>query len=53
VTSTTSNAKAYAEYLEGRYLWNKRPGDVVWQALQKSEEAVAIDPNVGPEGELT
>jgi TolB-like protein/tetratricopeptide (TPR) repeat protein len=48
VTSTTSNAKAYSAYLEGRYLWNKRPGDVVWQALKKFEDAVAIDPNFAP-----
>jgi tetratricopeptide (TPR) repeat protein len=48
VTSTTSNTRAYSAYLEGRYLWNKRPGDVVWQALEKFEEAVAIDPNFAP-----
>ena len=30
VTSKTSNTEAYSLYLEGRYLWNKRPGDVVW-----------------------
>ena len=29
VTSKTSNTEAYSLYLEGRYLWNKRPGDVV------------------------
>ena len=33
VTSTTSKTEAHVLYLEGRYLWNKRPGDVVWQAL--------------------
>jgi TolB-like protein len=30
VTSKTSKADAYSLYLEGRYRWNKRPGDVVW-----------------------
>ena len=48
VTATTSNARAYSAYLEGRYLWNKRPGDVVWQALEKFEEAVKIDPKFAP-----
>jgi TolB-like protein/Tfp pilus assembly protein PilF len=48
VTSTTSNNEAYSLFLEGRYLWNKRPGDVVWQALERFERAVAIDPNFAP-----
>ena len=48
VTSATLNTKAYSVYLEGRYLWNKRPGDVVWQALEKFEQAIAIDPNFAP-----
>ena len=48
VTSKTSNAEAYSLYLEGRYLWNKRPGDVVWQALDRFERAIAMDPNFAP-----
>src|SRR5512145_1204715 len=48
VTSTTSSAEAYSLYLEGRYLWNKRPGDVVWQALDRFERAIAIDPAFAP-----
>jgi tetratricopeptide (TPR) repeat protein len=48
VTSRTSNAEAYSLYLEGRYLWNKRPGDVVWQALDRFERAIAIDPVFAP-----
>jgi TolB-like protein/tetratricopeptide (TPR) repeat protein len=48
VTSTTSNTDAYSLYLEGRYLWNKRPGDVVWQALDRFERAIALDPNFAP-----
>ena len=48
VTSTTANAKAYSLYLEGRYLWNKRPGDVVWQALERFEQAISLDPNFAP-----
>jgi TolB-like protein/Tfp pilus assembly protein PilF len=48
VTSKTSNHEAYSLFLEGRYLWNKRPGDVVWQALERFERAVAIDPNFAP-----
>jgi TolB-like protein/Tfp pilus assembly protein PilF len=48
VTSTTSNGEAYSLYLEGRYLWNKRPGDVVWQALDRFERAIARDPGFAP-----
>lgn len=48
VTSTTANTKAYGLYLEGRYLWNKRPGEVVWQALERFERAIALDPSFAP-----
>jgi TolB-like protein/Tfp pilus assembly protein PilF len=48
VTSKTSNNEAYSLFLEGRYLWNKRPGDGVWQALERFERAVAIDPHFAP-----
>jgi TolB-like protein/tetratricopeptide (TPR) repeat protein len=48
VTSTTTNTEAYSLYLEGRYLWNKRPGDVVWQALERFQRAVSLDPNFAP-----
>ena len=48
VTSKTSENAAYSLYLEGRYFWNKRPGDVVWQALDRFERAIAIDPHFAP-----
>lgn len=48
VTSTTLHGDAYSLYLEGRYLWNKRPGDVMWQAIDRFERAIAIDPNFAP-----
>jgi TolB-like protein/Tfp pilus assembly protein PilF len=48
VTSKTSHNEAYSLYLEGRYLWNKRPGDVVWQAIDRFERAISIDPNFAP-----
>ena len=48
VTSKTSKNEAYSLYLEGRYLWNKRPGDVVWQAIDRFERAIEIDPNFAP-----
>jgi TolB-like protein/Flp pilus assembly protein TadD len=48
VTSKTSNTEAYSLYLEGRYLWNKRPGDVVWQAIDRFERAISIDPTFAP-----
>jgi TolB-like protein/Flp pilus assembly protein TadD len=48
VTSKTSDNAAYSLYLEGRYFWNKRPGDVVWHALDRFERAIAIDPHFAP-----
>lgn len=48
VTSKTANTEAYSLYLEGRYLWNKRPGDVVWQAIDRFERAISIDPTFAP-----
>jgi TolB-like protein len=48
VTSKTSSADAYSLYLEGRYLWNKRPGDVVWQALDRFQRAIELDPRFAP-----
>ena len=48
VTSKTSSSEAYALYLEGRFLWNKRPGDVVWQALERFQRAIELDPMFAP-----
>jgi TolB-like protein/Tfp pilus assembly protein PilF len=48
ITSTTSKNEAYSLYLEGRYLWNKRPGNVVWQALDRFQRAVEIDAAFAP-----
>lgn len=48
VTSKTSNTEAYSLYLEGRYLWNKRPGDVVLKAIDRFERAISIDPSFAP-----
>jgi TolB-like protein/Flp pilus assembly protein TadD len=48
VTSKTAANEAYSLYLEGRYLWNKRPGDVVWQAIDRFERAIEIDPAFAP-----
>jgi DNA-binding winged helix-turn-helix (wHTH) protein len=39
------NAAAYDLYVEGRYLWNRRPGDVVWKALECFQRALALDPS--------
>src|SRR5438309_2469881 len=35
---------AFELYLRGRYYWNRRPGEVVWQALRCFEQAVAVEP---------
>jgi hypothetical protein len=39
VTSTTASTQAYSLYLDGRYLWNKHPGDIVWQAIEHQDRA--------------
>ena len=36
--------EAYELYLHGRYYWNRRPGEVVWQALRCFEQAVEKEP---------
>jgi TolB-like protein/Tfp pilus assembly protein PilF len=48
VSSKTSRSNAYTLYLEGRYFWNKRPGDVVWDALDRFERAIDADPAFAP-----
>jgi DNA-binding winged helix-turn-helix (wHTH) protein/Flp pilus assembly protein TadD len=36
--------KAFEKVMQARYLWNRRPGEVVNQAIRCYEEALAIDP---------
>lgn len=36
--------EAWELYLQGRYHWNRRPGQVVWQALRCFEQAIAREP---------
>ena len=40
----TANPEALELYLRGRYLWSRRPGEVVWDALRCFEKAVRLDP---------
>jgi tetratricopeptide (TPR) repeat protein len=35
---------AYDLYVQGRYFWNRRPGEVVWSALECFRKAIEIDP---------
>jgi tetratricopeptide (TPR) repeat protein len=42
------NLAAYDLYLQGRYLWNRRPGEVVWRALECFEQALALAPEFAP-----
>jgi len=35
---------AYELYLQGRYLWNRRPGEATWQALECFQQAARLDP---------
>jgi DNA-binding winged helix-turn-helix (wHTH) protein/tetratricopeptide (TPR) repeat protein len=39
---------AWRHYLEGRYLWNRRPGPVVFQAMKQLERAIELAPGFAP-----
>jgi tetratricopeptide (TPR) repeat protein len=41
----TVNPAAHVAYLQGSFLWNRFTGESVKQAIQRFEEALAIDPN--------
>jgi tetratricopeptide (TPR) repeat protein len=41
---STVAAAAWDLYIQGRYLWNRRPGEVVWQARECFEKAIALAP---------
>ena len=43
-----TNPVAYDLYLQGRYLWNRRPGDVVWQSLECFRRAIELDASFAP-----
>ena len=38
------DARAYDLYLQGRYFWNRRPGEATWRALECFEEAARLAP---------
>jgi serine/threonine protein kinase len=40
----TDNVEAYGLYLRGRYAWNKRTSEGVYEGIQYFEEAIALDP---------
>jgi TolB-like protein/DNA-binding winged helix-turn-helix (wHTH) protein len=46
--STTVNAAAYEEFLQGRYYWAKYTGTGWQRALEHFEAAIAKDPNYAP-----
>lgn len=37
--------KAYEHYLQGRFLWNKRTAEALLHAIERFEQAIAIDPS--------
>ena len=41
----TVNPAAHVAYLQGLFLWNRFTGESVKEAIQRFEEALAIDPN--------
>lgn len=43
VRRVTDNADAYDFYLRGRYAWNRRTTEGMWDALRYFEEAIALD----------
>jgi len=42
---TTENAEAYRLYLHGRYLWNRRTGEDLKQAIEYFNQAIGKDPS--------
>ncbi|HET9267734.1 MAG TPA: winged helix-turn-helix domain-containing protein, partial [Vicinamibacterales bacterium] len=40
-----ASPEAYDLYLQGRYFWNRRPGDATWRALECFEKAARLDPD--------
>jgi serine/threonine protein kinase/tetratricopeptide (TPR) repeat protein len=44
-TKKTVNPAAHVAYLQGSFLWNRFTGQSVKEAIQRYEEALAIDPN--------
>src|SRR6266446_3552179 len=40
----TENVAAYGLYLRGRYAWNKRTSEGVFEGIKYFEEAIALDP---------
>ncbi|MDQ6690685.1 MAG: tetratricopeptide repeat-containing serine/threonine-protein kinase [Gemmatimonadota bacterium] len=40
----TENVQAYGLYLRGRYAWNKRTSEGVFEGIKYFEEAIALDP---------
>jgi TolB-like protein/Tfp pilus assembly protein PilF len=44
VRPPTADLEAYQLYLQGRYYWNKRPGDAVNKSLECFERAIERDP---------
>lgn len=45
VKSYTADPEAYNLYLQGRYFWNKRDPDEVRKAIERFNQAVALDPD--------
>jgi adenylate cyclase len=41
----TENVEAYTLYLKGRYFWNKRSKEGIFEAMKLFQEAINIDPN--------
>lgn len=40
----TENIEAYKLYLQGRYLWNRRTGESIKEAIEHFNKAIALDP---------
>jgi TolB-like protein/Tfp pilus assembly protein PilF len=45
VKTYTANPEAYQLYLKGRFVWNKRTGEALKQAIEFYKQAIEKDPN--------
>ncbi len=48
VSEPTGDIEAYKLYLQGRYLWNRRTGETIRQAIERFNAAITLDSKYAP-----